>query len=75
MPSDTAVAASALVLTAGLALSPSPVLAAGPAWYAGDLHSHSTYSDGDSPVADLVAEAERVGLDFYVLTDHDSSMG
>lgn len=69
------VAASAVVLAAGLALSPSRVLAAGPAWYAGDLHSHSTYSDGDSPVADLVAEAERVGLDFYVLTDHDSSMG
>jgi hypothetical protein len=43
-------------------------------WLRGDLHSHSTYSDGDSLPADIVAEAERLGLDFFALTDHDGSM-
>src|SRR5687768_4516500 len=43
-------------------------------WYAGDLHAHSQHSDGDSPVADIVQRAEDVGLDFFVITDHDSSM-
>lgn len=43
-------------------------------WLRGDLHAHSTYSDGDSPPADVVAEAERLGLDFFALTDHDGSM-
>lgn len=43
-------------------------------WYRGDLHAHSTYSDGDSPVADVIARAESLGLDFFVITDHDTSM-
>lgn len=43
-------------------------------WYKGDLHAHSTYSDGDSPVADVIASAEVLGLDFFALTDHDISM-
>ena len=43
-------------------------------WYRGDLHAHSTYSDGDSPVADVIARAETLGLDFFALTDHDVSM-
>lgn len=43
-------------------------------WCRGDLHSHSSLSDGDSPVADVVAEAERQGFDFLALTDHDTSM-
>lgn len=44
-------------------------------WYKGDLHAHSLHSDGDSPVADIIAVAEARGLDFFALTDHDSSMG
>jgi hypothetical protein len=44
------------------------------AWYKGDLHAHSTYSDGDSSVADVVANGESVGLDFFVITDHDTYM-
>lgn len=40
-------------------------------WYAGDLHSHSTVSDGVLPPGRLVAEAEREGLDFFAITDHN----
>ena len=43
-------------------------------WYKGDLHSHSTYSDGDSSVAEVIASAEAKDLDFFALTDHDTSM-
>lgn len=42
------------------------------AWYRGDLHNHSLYSDGDSSVADIMRNVETRGLDFFVLTDHDS---
>ncbi len=61
-----------LLLLMCLCLLPCPALAG--QWLRGDLHSHSTYSDGDSPPADVVAEAERLGLDFFALTDHDGSM-
>ena len=44
------------------------------AWYAGDLHCHSTWSDGDSPLETVVATAEARGLDFLAVTDHDTSM-
>ena len=44
------------------------------AWYKGDLHCHSTHSDGDSSVADVIRSAEERGLDFFVITDHDGSM-
>jgi hypothetical protein len=44
-------------------------------WYRGDLHAHSQYSDGDSPVSAVIARAEDAGLDFFVITDHDSSLG
>lgn len=43
-------------------------------WYAGDLHAHSLYSDGDSPVANVIRAAEDAGLDFFSLTDHDTYM-
>jgi hypothetical protein len=43
-------------------------------WYAGDLHSHSLASDGDSPVETVIARAEERGLDFLSLSDHDTSM-
>lgn len=44
------------------------------AWYAGDLHCHSTFSDGDSPVATVISRAEEQGLDFFVISDHDTDM-
>lgn len=43
-------------------------------WYRGDLHCHSTYSDGDSSVSEVIAAAEKRGLDFFVITDHDTGM-
>lgn len=50
------------------------IAAADGTWYAGDLHSHSLHSDGDSPVEDVIASAEASGLDFFALTDHDGNM-
>lgn len=44
------------------------------AWYKGDLHAHSTHSDGDSSVQEVISTAESIGLDFFVLTDHDGDM-
>ncbi len=41
--------------------------------YSGDLHSHSTYSDGDLSVADVLGRAEAKGLDFFALTDHGTT--
>lgn len=40
-----------------------------------DLHSHSTASDGTDSPAELVAAAERVGLDVLGVTDHDTFAG
>ncbi len=42
-------------------------------WLKGDLHAHSTYSDGDSSVAAVIPIAEGYGLDFFALTDHNTS--
>jgi hypothetical protein len=41
-------------------------------WYRGELHCHSHHSDGDSPPVDLIAEAQRLGLDFLAVTDHNN---
>ena len=42
----------------------------GPGWYKGELHAHSTESDGKYPVAAVVQAAMDVGLDFLSLTEH-----
>jgi hypothetical protein len=44
-------------------------------WLAGDLHLHSTHSDGTNSVEEVVADAEAKGLDFIALTDHDEPDG
>jgi putative hydrolase len=36
----------------------------------GDLHSHSTWSDGGSPLEHMAAAARDLGHDYLVLTDH-----
>jgi hypothetical protein len=41
-----------------------------PGWYGGELHCHSTESDGKYSVENVVGEASRLGLDFLALTDH-----
>ena len=40
-----------------------------------DLHTHSTASDGTTPPAVLVKEAQEAGLDVVALTDHDTTAG
>lgn len=38
----------------------------------GVVHVHSTYSDGEGTVEEIIAAAQSVGLDFVCLTDHDT---
>ncbi|MCP2265363.1 CehA/McbA family metallohydrolase [Promicromonospora thailandica] len=45
---------------------------AGLTWYAGDLHAHTTHSDGTLTVAQLTAAAAGRGLDFLAVTDHNT---
>jgi hypothetical protein len=49
------------------------------AWYAIDLHTHSSVGSNDteglSPVADLAAVARERGLSMVVITDHSNSAG
>ncbi len=47
----------------------------GEGYYRGELHAHSSHSDGSAPVAAVVAAAHRYGLDFLSLTDHFTTAG
>jgi predicted metal-dependent phosphoesterase TrpH len=38
--------------------------------YKGDLHMHSTYSDGTQSVPYMVAKSREAGMDFIAMTDH-----
>jgi hypothetical protein len=40
-------------------------------WFRGNLHTHTTNSDGDSDPDDVVAWYRDAGYDFLALTDHD----
>lgn len=39
--------------------------------YWGDLHAHTTYSDGSGPPYYALALARAAGVHFQALTDHD----
>ncbi len=41
----------------------------------GVAHVHTTHSDGSGQVADVEAAAEAAGLDFVIVTDHNSLAG
>lgn len=41
----------------------------------GDLHMHSTYSDGSASMAEMAAAARDRGLEYIAITDHASVMG
>ncbi|HXG15714.1 MAG TPA: PHP domain-containing protein [Calidithermus sp.] len=41
----------------------------------GNLHAHTTFSDGVLPPGRLVAEYEALGYDFLAITDHDDLIG
>src|SRR3972149_5619144 len=47
-------------------------LASGPAWYRGNLHTHTINSDGDSPPYEVLAWYKRNGYQFLAITDHNS---
>jgi hypothetical protein len=38
----------------------------------GVIHLHSTYSDGSADVPQIISAAQKNGLDFVILTDHDN---
>lgn len=40
--------------------------------YIGAMHMHSVYSDGSGEVLDIVKDASDVGLDYIILTDHNT---
>ena len=40
-----------------------------------DLHTHSTYSDGTCTPAEIIAQAETIGLSAIALTDHNTVAG
>ncbi|MBI5649651.1 MAG: lamin tail domain-containing protein [Chloroflexi bacterium] len=54
------------------ATNPGRALSNGMFAYWGDLHSHSTVSDGTGPPRMAFATARQRGLHFFALTDHDS---
>ena len=37
----------------------------------GNLHAHTTFSDGRRPVAEVIARYRQLGYDFLAITDHD----
>jgi len=42
-------------------------------WYRGELHLHSTHSDGDWTTAEIAEAARPRDLDFMVLSDHNTT--
>lgn len=49
---------------------PNHVVRAEAGWYRGELHAHSTESDGKYAVATVIEAAIDTQLDFFALTDH-----
>lgn len=41
-------------------------------WYRGDFHTHTRLSDGKETTENASRKAERMGLDFYVPTEHNT---
>src|SRR2546422_1617656 len=44
-------------------------------WLRGNLHAHTTYSDGVKTPQELIAEYEALGYDFLAITDHEDLIG
>jgi len=40
----------------------------------GDLHMHSTWSDGGNSIEDMVIEARRIGYEYIAITDHSQGL-
>lgn len=41
----------------------------------GDFHMHSTWSDGDASLEDMLAAAARRGYEYHAISDHSQSRG
>lgn len=52
---------------------PQRIAGRGRAWYRGDCHLHTVYSDGRRLPEEVAAGARAAGLDFMVTTDHNTS--
>ena len=52
---------------------PPEPLVRGRRWYRGELHLHSTHSDGAWTPAEIAERARPRGLDFMVLSDHNTT--
>lgn len=48
-----------------------PYLSDGFTWLRGNLHAHTTLSDGQLPPEQVIAAYEQAGYDFLALSDHD----
>ena len=44
-------------------------------WYRGNLHTHTTYSDGTRSLEEVIADYQHRGYDFLCITDHDVLVG
>ena len=52
------------------------VLEEGPRWYAGDFHVHTRQSGDATPtIEETLAVADETGLDFVVLSEHNTNSG
>ncbi len=51
---------------------PQVVAGRGTGWYRGDLHLHTTHSDGEREPDELIREAREGGLDFIASTEHNT---
>lgn len=41
----------------------------------GELHAHTTWSDGTASVAEMARAAEAAGFEYFVISDHSGSLG
>lgn len=42
-------------------------------WFAGEMHTHTNNSDGKASLAEVIDKAGEKGLDFLVLSDHNTT--
>ena len=49
----------------------SPYLTEGYTWLKGNLHTHTTFSDGTHTAEEVIANYEQCGYDFLGISDHD----
>jgi predicted metal-dependent phosphoesterase TrpH len=49
-----------------------PVVLGPAGGYVGNLHTHTVASDGVNTYHEMIDEADRIGLDFLVITDHQT---